>query len=49
MLTSVVSITEGELAVLAAPAFVAPIQAGVAQMKAGLVKPYTPEPIAEED
>jgi hypothetical protein len=49
LLTPVVSITTRELAVLTNPELVASIQQGVAQMKAGQVKPYTPKPIVEGD
>jgi hypothetical protein len=49
LLTPIVSITERELAVLANPELVASIKAGVAQMKAGQVKPYTPKPIVEDE
>jgi hypothetical protein len=49
LLTPIVSITERELAVLANPELVARIQRGIAQMKAGQVKPYTPKPIVEDE
>jgi hypothetical protein len=49
LLTPVVSMSERELAVLANPELVASIRAGVAQMKGGQVKPYTPKPIDDEE
>jgi hypothetical protein len=49
LLTPVVSITERELAVLANPELVASLKEGIAQMKAGQVKPYTPKPITDDE